>query len=130
MDIEECDICERKCDGVHSNKIISKEKEIQKITNMLESYGEKMVDEIIKQIYENRHTDENKMKKNKEDENEKKYFVGSKQQIDKFIYNNDFKKAFWLLILFLERVNDNQKQELINYYSENLINFNFGIKIA
>ena len=52
--IEECDICGRKCDGVHNNKIISKEKQIQKITNMLESYGEIMVDEIIKQIYENR----------------------------------------------------------------------------
>jgi len=56
MKIEEhCDICGRKCDGVHSNKIISKEKEIQKITNILESYGETMVDEIIKKIYENRH---------------------------------------------------------------------------
>lgn len=54
MNIDECDICGRKCDGVHSNKIISKEREIQKITNMLESYGETMVDEIIKQIYENR----------------------------------------------------------------------------
>ena len=54
MDEEECDICGRKCDGVHSNKIISKEKEIQRITNLLESYGEKMVDEIISQIYENR----------------------------------------------------------------------------
>ena len=55
MDIEYCDICGRKCDGVHSNKINSKEKEIQKITNILESYGEKMVDEIIKKIYKNRH---------------------------------------------------------------------------
>ena len=54
MNIEECDICGRKCDGVHSNKIISKEKEIQKITKMLESYDEIMVDEIIKKIYENR----------------------------------------------------------------------------
>jgi hypothetical protein len=55
MDIDSCDICGRKCDGVHSNKIISKEKEIQRITKLLESYGEKMVDEIISQIYENRH---------------------------------------------------------------------------
>lgn len=53
MELEHCDICGRKCDGVHSSKI-NKEKEIQKITNMLESYGEKMVDQIIKQIYENR----------------------------------------------------------------------------
>jgi F0F1-type ATP synthase delta subunit len=54
MDEEECNICGRKCDGVHNNKIISKEKEIQRITKLLESYGEKMVDEIISQIYENR----------------------------------------------------------------------------
>jgi F0F1-type ATP synthase delta subunit len=54
MEEENCDICGRKCDGVHSNKIISKEKEILIITNLLESYGEKIVDEIIKQIYENR----------------------------------------------------------------------------
>jgi len=54
MEIEQCDICGRECDGVHNNKIINKEKEIQKITKILESYGEKMVDEIIKQIYKNR----------------------------------------------------------------------------
>lgn len=54
MDEEECNICGRKCDGVHSDKIISKEKEIQKITKLLESYGEKMVDEVISQIYDNR----------------------------------------------------------------------------
>jgi hypothetical protein len=66
MDTEECTICGRKCDGVHSNKIISREKEIQKITKLLESYGEKMVDEIIKQIYENRRLvkDTNKTEKN------------------------------------------------------------------
>ena len=54
MDTELCDVCGRKCDGVHNNKITSKEKEIQKIVNMIESYGEKMVDEIIKKINENR----------------------------------------------------------------------------
>jgi len=54
MEEEYCDNCGRKCDGVHSIKKNNKEKEIKKIVNMLESYGEKMVDEIIKQIYENR----------------------------------------------------------------------------
>jgi hypothetical protein len=54
METEQCDICGRKCDGVHSNKINTKEKEIQKIVNVLESYGEKVVDEVIKKIYENR----------------------------------------------------------------------------
>jgi hypothetical protein len=61
MELDYCNICERKCDGVHTNKINNKEKEIKKIANMLESYGEKMVDEIIKQIYENRHSKSKKI---------------------------------------------------------------------
>ena len=52
--MEQCDICGRECDGVHSNKINIKEKLIQQLIHTLESYGEKMVDEIIKQIYKNR----------------------------------------------------------------------------
>ena len=51
---EQCNICGRECDGVHSNKIYNKEKEIQKIVILLESYGEKVIDEIITQIYKNR----------------------------------------------------------------------------
>ena len=54
MEQEYWDYCGRKCDGVHSIKINNKEKKIQKITKVLESYSEKVVDEIIKQIYENR----------------------------------------------------------------------------
>lgn len=53
-DEESCDICGRNCDGVHSGKINSTEKLVKSIVTMLESYGEIMVDEIIKQIYENR----------------------------------------------------------------------------
>lgn len=65
-----------------------------------------------------------------EDEDEKEYFVGSKKNIDELIYNYDYKKAFWLLILVLERVNDNQKTELIDYYSKNLINFGVKTRIS
>jgi hypothetical protein len=61
-----------------------------------------------------------------EDEDEMEYFVNSKKQIDEFIYNYDYKKAFWLLILVLERLNDNEKTELIDYYSKNLVDY--GIK--
>lgn len=53
-EIQQCDICGRKCDGVHSNKKNNKKKEIQKITNILESYDDTLIDEVIKQIYENR----------------------------------------------------------------------------
>lgn len=61
MEIEYCDICGRKCCGVHSNKINNKEKEIKKFVNVLESYDEAMVDEIIKQIYINRWLKSKKM---------------------------------------------------------------------
>lgn len=55
MEQEYCDYCGTKCDGVHSIKPNNKEKEIQNIVKMLESYSEKVIDEIIKQIYEKRH---------------------------------------------------------------------------
>lgn len=54
MEQEYCDYCGRKCDGVHSTKLNNKEKEIQNLIKVLESYSEKVIDEIIKQIYENR----------------------------------------------------------------------------
>ena len=55
METEYCDKCGRNCDGVHSNKVNNAETEIQKMVKIIESYGEKVVDEIIKQIYNNRH---------------------------------------------------------------------------
>ena len=58
METEYCDKCGRNCDGVHSNihsnKVNNAETEIQKMVKIIESYGEKVVDEIIKQIYNNR----------------------------------------------------------------------------
>ena len=50
---------------------------------------------------------------------DEEYISGSKENIDKFIHKNDYKKAFWLLILVLERLNDNEKKEFIDYYSKN-----------
>ena len=44
-----------------------------------------------------------------EDEDEKEYILGSIKNIDNFIHKNQYKEAFWLLILVLERLNDNQK---------------------
>ena len=61
-----------------------------------------------------------------EDEDEKEYILGSIQSIDNFIHKNQYKEAFWLLILVLERLNDNQKIEFIDYYSKKLINL--GLK--
>jgi hypothetical protein len=41
MEIEHCDICGRKCDGVHSSKINNKEKEIQKLQTCLKVMAKK-----------------------------------------------------------------------------------------
>jgi hypothetical protein len=44
----------------------------------------------------------------------------SKTNIDNLIRKNEYRKAFVLLILVLERLNDNEKVEFIDYYSKNL----------
>ena len=53
------------------------------------------------------------------------YIQLSTQNIDKFISRNEYKRAFGSLILVLERLNDRQKTDMINYYSKNLTNFGF-----
>ena len=56
------------------------------------------------------------------EENDKIYIAGSKKNIDSYINKNEYRKAFGLLILFLERLDVKQKNELIDYYSKNLEN--------
>lgn len=58
-----------------------------------------------------------------EENNRLSYIELSKKNIDNNIYNYDYKKAFGLLILVLERLNDNERTEFINYYSNNLQQF-------
>jgi hypothetical protein len=62
------------------------------------------------------------MEQTKED-NDKIYMLGSQQNIDSFINKNEYRKAFGLLILVLERLDDNQKIEFIDYYSKNMQSF-------
>ena len=63
------------------------------------------------------------MEKTKE-ENDKIYISGSKQNIDSFINKNEYRKAFGLLILVLERLDDGaQKNEFIDYYSKKIEQF-------
>jgi len=58
------------------------------------------------------------MEKTKE-ENDKIYISGSKKNIDSFINQNEYRKAFGLLIAVLERLDDgDQKNEFIDYYSK------------
>lgn len=54
-------------------------------------------------------------------ENVEKYISGSKLNIDNFIIKNEYRKAFGLLILFLERLDGKEKAEVIDYYSKNMV---------
>jgi hypothetical protein len=55
------------------------------------------------------------------------YISGSKKNIDDFIERNNYKAAFGLLIVFLERLEDNEKKEVIDYYSKNLQKIMLGL---
>ena len=48
------------------------------------------------------------------------YISGSKLNIDNYIRKNEYRKAFGLLILFLERLDGEEKAQVIDYYSKNL----------
>jgi hypothetical protein len=56
-------------------------------------------------------------------EDTEKYMSGSKVNIDNYIRKNEYRKAFGLLILFLERLDGKEKAEVIDYYSKNMIDF-------
>jgi hypothetical protein len=58
-------------------------------------------------------------------ENNAKYISDSRANIDNYIRNHKFKKAFGLLILFLERLNDKEKTDVIDYYCKKLPKFVF-----
>jgi len=55
-------------------------------------------------------------------ENDNIYILSSKKNIDNFIHKQEYRKAFGLIILVLERLNNNEKEEFINYYSKNMAN--------
>ena len=58
---------------------------------------------------------------NTQEENDEIYILGSRRNIDSFINKKEYRKAFGLLIMVLERLDDgNQKNEFIDYYSKNM----------
>jgi hypothetical protein len=59
-------------------------------------------------------------KKEEDPQEVAKFISGSKLNIDNFIRKNEYRKAFGLLILFLERLDGNEKAEVVDYYSKNL----------
>lgn len=54
------------------------------------------------------------------EENYQLYIRESKKNIDRFIDSGEYKKAFALLIMVLERLDETEKVKFINYYSKNL----------
>ena len=56
-------------------------------------------------------------------EDTEKYMSGSKVNIDNYIRKNEYRKAFGLLILFLERLDGEEKTQVIDYYSKNMQQF-------
>ncbi len=62
-----------------------------------------------------------------QEENNKIYIQNSKSNINDYIQKNNYRKAFMLLILVLERLNENEKIEFIDYYSKNLNELIMGI---
>ena len=53
-------------------------------------------------------------------EDDEKYISDSILNIDNYIRKNEYRKAFGLLILFLERLNSEEKVLVIDYYSKNM----------
>ena len=53
-------------------------------------------------------------------EDVEKYISSSKVNIDNYIRKNEYRKAFGLLILFLERLDGEEKTQVIDYYSKNM----------
>ena len=48
------------------------------------------------------------------------YLLESKNNINEYIHKNEYRKAFFLLVLVLEMLNEEGKIELIDYYSKNM----------
>ena len=53
-------------------------------------------------------------------EDVEKYISDSILNIDNYIRKNEYRKAFGLLILFLERLDGKEKAHVIDYYSKNM----------
>ena len=52
----------------------------------------------------------------------KEYISCSKLNIDNYIRKNEYRRAFGLLISFLERLDGEKKSQVIDYYSKMLFN--------
>jgi hypothetical protein len=55
------------------------------------------------------------------DQNNIEYINDSKINIDTFLYKRDYRKAFGLLILVLENLDEDDKIIFLDYYSKKII---------
>lgn len=55
-----------------------------------------------------------------QEDNNRIYIQTSKTNIDGYICKNYYKKAFALLIMVLERLDNDEKTEIIDYYSKKI----------
>ena len=61
------------------------------------------------------------MQTSKEEDQSQIFITNSIQNIDKYIRRNNYRGAFRLLILVLERLDNKEKEEFIDYYSKNML---------
>ena len=59
-----------------------------------------------------------------QEENNIIYINQSKQNINNYLSTNNYRSAFGLLILVLQRLDERQKNEFIDYYSNIYLNYN------
>jgi len=57
-----------------------------------------------------------------EEKNRNNFISTASKNIDAYIQKNDFKAAFTLFLLTMERLNHRERQEFIDYYNLKLIN--------
>jgi hypothetical protein len=52
------------------------------------------------------------------DDGNTQYIMDSIMHIDNYISNNEYRKALWLLVVVLHRVNGIEKIKILNYYDK------------
>lgn len=56
-----------------------------------------------------------------EENTEEEYISDTKKYIDDFICKNDYRKAFLILVVFMDKLDDVEKKEVIKYYNDHLV---------
>ena len=63
------------------------------------------------------------MEKTEEEIDQELYIELSRKKINNYLYTHNYRSAFLAFVLVLERLDSNQKNKFINYYSDNLLTF-------